>query len=106
MTAQVTIVLADAKNSLVVPVSALARSPDGQSYTVTVYDPKAQTTRQKAVTVGINNDVTAEIQDGLAEGDLVVTTGGASIGNGVGEVARSGTTQIPGRRGFRAPLGL
>jgi macrolide-specific efflux system membrane fusion protein len=102
MTAQVTIVLAQAKNALLVPSSALTASPSGKGYTVGVYDPATKTVERTKVTVGINNNVTAEIQSGLKEGDLVVTTGSARAagsspaGAPPGAGTRSGRNFAPG----------
>ena len=81
MTAQVTIVLDEAKNVLTVPSSAVTKTPRG-TYLVGVYDPTTGKTEPHRVTVGINNNVTAEIQSGLNEGDLVVATGVTRFGGG------------------------
>ena len=78
MTAQVTIVLAEARDVLVVPVTALgAKAPDG-SYTVQVYDAAAGAAHAQRVSVGLNNNVLAEITDGLKQGDRVVVSGSAT----------------------------
>lgn len=71
MTAQVYVVLAEAKQVPVIPSAALSDpNPDG-SYTVRVPDADGRPqTRQ--VTVGINNNVHAQITSGLAVGDQVV----------------------------------
>ncbi len=91
MTAQVTIVLDEADNTLVVPSGALRKDRDGAS-TVLVYDPQTQQTTPRPVTVGLDNNVTAQITEGLSEGDLVVQsgtpaarppTGGGQRGGGV-----------------------
>lgn len=74
MTAQVTIVLDEADNTLVLPSGALRRDRDGKT-TVLVYDPQTKTTTPRPVTVGLDNNVTAEITNGLGEGDLVVQSG-------------------------------
>jgi macrolide-specific efflux system membrane fusion protein len=87
MTAQVTIVLNAVNNVLTVPASLLtARARDG-SYMLQVWDQQAETVEPRKVQIGLNNKITAEVTDGLAEGDLVVnaaatggTTGGASGG--------------------------
>ena len=80
MTAQVTIVLDEATDVLLVPSSVLGpREPDG-SYTVQVFDPVSERVTPAQVTVGIDNKVSAEITSGLEEGQLVVT-GPSSAGN-------------------------
>ncbi|MFE3837251.1 efflux RND transporter periplasmic adaptor subunit [Pseudogemmobacter sonorensis] len=71
MTAEVSVELARAENVLTVPASAIRRDAEG-SY-VEVFDPAEGTTRRRAVTVGLNDKITAEIVEGLAEGERVVT---------------------------------
>jgi len=84
MTANVTVVLAEAKDALTVPSSALTKTPRG-GYLVGVYDPATGKVQPKRVTVGINNNVTAEIQSGLNEGDQVVASGLQRSGGGRGQ---------------------
>ena len=101
MTANVTIVLDEARNVLTVPSSTLIKTPRG-GYAVAVYDPSIRRIEPKRVEVGINNNVTAEIKSGLSEGDRVVATG---------LPGRTGTAQASGQssgRGFArfSPLGL
>ena len=74
MTAQVTIVLSQADNALIVPSSVLTKMGK-EGYSVVVWDPNTKTTEPKKVEVGLNNNVSAEVTSGLSEGDLVVTTG-------------------------------
>jgi macrolide-specific efflux system membrane fusion protein len=88
MTAQVTIVLAEAKNALTVPASALTKTPRG-GYLAAVYDPATGKTRPTRVTVGINNNVTAEVQSGLNEGDQIVASG-VQFGQGGGRAGHNG----------------
>ena len=104
MTAQVTIVLAESKNALTVPSTALTRTPRG--YLVAVYDPATRTTRNQPVEVGINNNVTAEIKSGLNEGELVVATGATrNAGGGVAPGSASAAGSSGGSR-FRPPGGV
>ncbi len=80
MTAQVSIVRAQAKDALLIPSSALGqRSREG--YTVRVLDAQGQPQARK-VRVGINNNVNAEVTEGLAEGDQVVVAESAAPGAG------------------------
>ena len=74
MTAQVYIVQASAKDALIVPSSALERVRGrgrGAGYTVKVVKPNGET-EQRPVKVGINTNVSAQILDGLKEGEKVV----------------------------------
>lgn len=71
MSAEVSIELARADDVLTVPSSALKSDQDGQY--VELFDPSAQQTQRRAVDVGLNDKITAEIRDGLTEGALVVT---------------------------------
>lgn len=83
MTAQVTIVRAEAKNAIIIPASALGRRGKDGSYTVRVLGEDGQP-QPRQIHVGINNNVNAEVLEGLAEGDKVVlaeaATGGAPQG--------------------------
>lgn len=94
MTAQVTIVLQEADNALLVPAAALKGGRNGGNM-VLVYDPSTQETRPHPVKVGLNNNVQAQILDGVAEGDLVVQAGAAPSPSGSGS----------GNRGFSGALG-
>ena len=51
---------------------------------VLVYDPATLETKPHPVKVGLNNNIQAQITDGLAEGDLVVQTGAAPVASGTG----------------------
>ena len=71
MTAQVQIVRADAPGALTIPATALgARGKDG-SYTVRVVGADGQA-QPRQVKVGLNNNVSAQVLEGLNEGDKVV----------------------------------
>jgi len=70
MTAQVYIVQASAKNALTVPSSALERR-GRQGYFAKVVKENGEI-EQRAVKVGINTNVTAQITDGLKEGEKIV----------------------------------
>ncbi|AIY40627.1 Macrolide-specific efflux protein MacA [Collimonas arenae] len=73
MTAQVSIVLNEAKNALVIPSTALGeRSKDGR-YQVKVLQTKdgKQTVATRQVRIGINN-IQAQVLDGLQAGEKVV----------------------------------
>jgi len=71
MTAEVSIELARADDVLTVPSAAIKRDPGG-TY-VDVLDPATGAIDHRSVTVGLDNRLTAEISDGVAQGDLVVT---------------------------------
>ena len=70
MTAQVTIVLSEAKQVLSIPVSALSnKGKDGrQAVKVLV----AGVPQERTIKVGICNNVSVQVTDGLRDGDLVV----------------------------------
>lgn len=71
MTATVYIVRGEAKDALTIPAGALsARNPDG-TYTVSVLDSNQETQTRK-VKIGINNNVNAQVLEGLQEGELIV----------------------------------
>jgi macrolide-specific efflux system membrane fusion protein len=105
MTANVTIVLRDEPNALLVPASAVHAGRDGNAF-VAVYDPATQQITRQRVTVGIDNNVMASIESGLEEGQLVVTSGrGAETGATSGQ-SDSRNGRGAGRFGRRAPFGL
>ncbi|QCR35390.1 efflux RND transporter periplasmic adaptor subunit [Nissabacter sp. SGAir0207] len=69
MTAQVYIVLSSIKDALVVPATALRR--DGNRTLVQVVDAQGEA-HDRPVTVGLNNNVEAQITGGLQAGEKVV----------------------------------
>lgn len=87
MTAQVTIVLKSADNVLTIPASVLTRKDRDGSYMLPVWDQQKEAVEPKKVTIGLNNNVTAEVVAGLDEGDLVINTTAAP------GTARSGNAQ-------------
>ena len=90
MTAQVTIELDRAENVVTIPSGALgARQPDGR-YRVSLYDPATNGTSPRLVRVGLNNNVTVAVIEGLEEGDRVVAAGSASTrpASGTGNAGR------------------
>lgn len=100
MTAQVTIVLAEARDALTLPASLVTRrGPDGP--VVMVYDPASQQVQPRRIEVGLNNNITAEIVSGLAEGEQVVsaTAGGAGARSGGGQGGPGGIGGLGGGPG-------
>jgi macrolide-specific efflux system membrane fusion protein len=90
MTTQVNIVLAEAKNTLLIPSAALGDKNKEGRYLVRVENGPDKTDEQW-VTIGLNNNVQAEALEGLREGQRV------AIGKQTGAVAPTSTTT--GRRG-------
>jgi len=89
MTAQVSIVIDSKTGVLTLPASVLGTPGPNGSYRVLVLDPSSGETKPAEVTVGLNNNITAEIVSGLNEGDQVVGArnfggngGGATPGGG------------------------
>ncbi len=77
MTAQVYLVLGEAKDAIVIPSAALGpRGPDG-SYVVQVVGKDRKPVPRK-VTIGINNNATAQVLSGLQPGESVVVGEGSS----------------------------
>lgn len=87
MTAQVTIVLKSADDVLTVPASVLTGNARDGSYMLPVWDQQKEAIEPKKVTIGLNNNVTAEVVAGLEEGDLVINTTAAPT------AARTGNEQ-------------
>tara|TARA_R110002012_G_scaffold14536_1_gene59811 strand:+ start:1025 stop:2209 length:1185 start_codon:yes stop_codon:yes gene_type:complete len=81
MTAQVSIVLSQAKDALIVPAQILQTSSGtNPSYKVPVL--VNGEIEYRTVSVGINNKVSAEITDGLQEGDEIVLAAPSSDSSG------------------------
>lgn len=97
MTAQVSIVLGNAKDVLIIPAAALGGKQSDGSYTVQVVDAKGRPAARKVV-VGLNNGAQAEIKSGLEEGEQVVV-GEASTS----APAASSTTGMGGPGGGGPP---
>ncbi|MGV8853361.1 MAG: efflux RND transporter periplasmic adaptor subunit [Devosia sp.] len=108
MTAQVTIVLDEARNVLTLSAALVTNKDPKGSVVVLVYDPATETSKPHRIEVGINNNVLAEIKSGLNEGDLVVTNavprarttaaaGGGGSGGGAGRFGGGGLLGGGGR---------
>src|SRR3546814_5127635 len=93
MTAEVQIVLQEARDVLAIPAAALIGGGRAGGYSVQVVDAAGQV-GERPVEVGLNNKISVEVRDGLREGERVV--------NGV---ADGGAPAATGR-GRRGPLGV
>jgi macrolide-specific efflux system membrane fusion protein len=84
MTTQVNIVLAEAKNTLLIPSAALGDKGIDGLYPVRVEASPDKIAEQR-VKIGLNNNVQAEVLEGLREGQQVVIgeqmTGGTPAGS-------------------------
>nr|WP_314258067.1 efflux RND transporter periplasmic adaptor subunit [uncultured Devosia sp.] len=79
MTAQVTIVLDEVTDALVLSSSLVTNTdPDGNAM-VMVYDPQTERSEPRRVEVGLNNNVLAEVISGLEEGDQVISGGSSTV---------------------------
>ncbi|WP_314405074.1 efflux RND transporter periplasmic adaptor subunit [Stenotrophomonas rhizophila] len=95
MTAQVSVMLKQAKGVLTIPAVALGpKTRDGQ-YMVRVADADGMPTPRK-VKIGINNGATAEVLSGLKEGEKVVVGEGGAATGGSGSGGRGGQVRIGG----------
>ncbi|EEG10407.1 efflux RND transporter periplasmic adaptor subunit [Pseudogulbenkiania ferrooxidans] len=92
MTTQVSIVLAEARNVLTIPATALGERGQDGVYTVTVLDQDGRPSPRR-VKIGLNNNVSAQVLSGLKQGERVV----------VGQASAS-TASSSERRG--PPMGL
>lgn len=77
MTAQVTIVLDEVKDALLLSSGLVSRKDPQGNVVVPVYDPATETIAPRRIEVGLNNNVMAEIRSGLSEGEQVVSGGAA-----------------------------
>ncbi len=73
MTTNVSIILDQAKQVLMVPSTALGDKNDKGQYRVQVLD-KDKKTSERWITVGLNNNINAQVIDGLTEGEQVVVS--------------------------------
>jgi multidrug efflux pump subunit AcrA (membrane-fusion protein) len=71
MTANMTIVVADKKNVLVVPTRAIIDGKQGKVVRV-ITDAKKKTFTETPVTLGIEGDDGTEVMSGLSEGQSIV----------------------------------
>lgn len=94
MTAQVSIVLNEAKNALCIPYSALGDKVKDGRYSVKVLQNKKVDIRN--VRIGINNNVQVQVLDGLREGDKVIIGDSSSL-PAVAVTARPGSPPGAGR---------
>ena len=84
MTAQVSIILQEARDVLVLPAGALRSGPDGPYVQVL----ENSSPQDRAVSVGLNDQVNVQILGGVDLGDEVII--GALMGNGTGAPRRMG----------------
>src|SRR5690606_24526906 len=77
MTAQVFIVLGEARQTLVIPSSALGKRGEDGRYTVRVVGADTQPA-ERQIKVGMNNNVTAQVLEGLSAGEKVVAAEAAA----------------------------
>ncbi|OZI50703.1 macrolide transporter subunit MacA [Bordetella genomosp. 4] len=77
MTAQVFIVLGEAKQTLIIPSSALGKRGEDGHYTVRVVDPDGEAA-ERQIKVGMNNNVNAQVLEGLKAGERVVSAEAAT----------------------------
>ncbi|KAK70697.1 efflux transporter, RND family, MFP subunit [Bordetella holmesii CDC-H635-BH] len=78
MTAQVFVVLGEASQVLQIPSSALGKKDEDGRYWVRVVGKDGQP-QERQIRVGMNNNVMAEVLDGLSEGESVVSADSAPM---------------------------
>lgn len=79
MTAQVFIVLGEAKQTLIIPSSALGKRGEDGRYIVQVVGADNELTERR-IEVGMNNNVNAQVLEGLSAGERVVSAEAAAPG--------------------------
>ena len=102
MTAQVYIVQASAKNAITVPSGALERR-GREGYSVKVVDAKGEIER-RPVKIGINTNVTAQVTEGLKEGEKVVVAEVSAEQKASRQQSSSNSNPLAGG-GQRRPMG-
>lgn len=91
MTARVSITIAESKNALVVPLTAI-KSSNGQQYVIVVENGK---TRNTPVTIGLVGDDKNEILSGVTEGDQILASQ-VKPKSSTGQSGNKGGGMIPG----------
>lgn len=86
MTAEVTIVLDEAQNALLLPSGVVTKGPNGRGRVI-VYDPASGESRPQEVELGLDNNIQTEVRAGLEEGQNVVNATGSRL---AGAAGRSG----------------
>ena len=95
MTAEVHIILGEAKGVLTIPSAALgSRNADG-GYEVRVLG-RDGTVETRTITIGLDNKITVEVRDGLSEGERVITGQAAAAQTSSG----GSSGRPPGPMGF------
>ncbi len=79
MTAQVFIVLAQAKNVLLIPAAAIGNATQGSQITVQVLKPDGGI-EARVIKIGIKSEISAEVTEGLQEKEQVVIRGITATG--------------------------
>jgi macrolide-specific efflux system membrane fusion protein len=80
MTAQVFIVLAQAKGELLIPAAAIGNAPAGSQTTVQVLKADGSI-EARTVKIGIKSEISAEVTDGLKEKEQVVIRATSATGS-------------------------
>jgi macrolide-specific efflux system membrane fusion protein len=80
MTAQVFIVLAQAKDALLVPAAAIGNAPEGSQTKLQVLKADGSV-EARTVKIGIKSEISAQVTDGLQEKEQVVIRGITATGN-------------------------
>jgi macrolide-specific efflux system membrane fusion protein len=91
MTAQVFIVLAQAKSALLIPAAAIGNASEGAEVKVRVLKTDGST-ELRAIRIGIKSEISAQVTDGLKEKELVV------IGNNTAKGSKT-TSALSARKG-------
>nr|WP_314900128.1 macrolide transporter subunit MacA [uncultured Deefgea sp.] len=93
MTAQVTFILAEARNVLTIPVGAIGKKGTNEQYAVQVLDAQGQI-QDRMVNMGLRGNIVAEVKSGLKEGDKVVIGNGSDAEDGGSTKSKSGKVAV------------
>ena len=94
MTAQVYIILSQAKDVLLIPTSAVGNASEGSEIKVNVLK-EDNSVEIRAIKIGIKGEISTEVKEGLSENELVV------IGGIKEKPAAKTQSALSGRRGGR-----
>ncbi len=96
------------REGVLVPLSALLFQPDGPHVALVAQGPDGPAVRVRAVRVGLRDDSRAELDDGVAAGERVVTLSGTFLRDGdrVTPIAPPAAADTPPAAGDAAPATL
>lgn len=106
MNASVKVILEEAGNVLIIPLTAVTEEGN-TSYVYTGYDESTgELSGKTEVTLGVSDENTVEVMDGLNEGDTIYYQMAGGTSNETGSTPENGQMQMPDGMGGGAPADM